>query len=79
MCIRDRGDRTTFASGMYDMNLENLTEWVYDAPEQKPAGPLKNWMPSFKDKGMTKEEAEEIAHFLLCDTATDPTVHPDCE
>jgi len=73
------GDRTTFASGMYDMNLENLTEWVYDAPEQKPAGPLKNWMPSFKDKGMTKEEAEEIAHFLLCDTATDPTVHPDCE
>jgi cytochrome c oxidase subunit 2 len=72
------GDRTTFAAGIYDMNLDNLTEWVWDAPGRKPAEDLVGWMPSFKDAGMTREEAAEIARFLLCDTATDPSAHAEC-
>lgn len=72
------GDRTTFAAGLYETNLENLTQWVYDAPGQKEAGPLVGWMPSFKEAGMTKQEAEEIARFLLCDTATDPSANDEC-
>ena len=73
------GDRPTFASDIYETNLDNLTEWVYDAPGRKPAGPLQGWMPSFKQAGMTREQAAEIARFLLCDTATDPSVHSECE
>jgi len=73
------GDRSTFAGGIFETSLENLTNWVYDAPGQKPAGPLQGWMPSFKDAGMTREQAAEIARFLLCDTATDPSANPECE
>jgi hypothetical protein len=60
------------------MTLDDLTQWIYDAPHRKPAGPLKGWMPSFKKAGMTTAEAQKIAKFLLCDTATDPSVHPEC-
>jgi cytochrome c oxidase subunit 2 len=70
------GDRSTFASALFDTNLENLTKWVYDAPSQKPFGDYDNAMPSFKDAGMTEDEAAEIARFLLCDTATDASEVP---
>jgi hypothetical protein len=35
-------------------------------------------MPSFKQSGMTVAQAQQIAKFLLCDTATDPSAHPEC-
>jgi hypothetical protein len=60
------------------MNLDELTKWVYDAPGRKPAGPLKGWMPNFSSKGMTVDQARDIAKYLLCDTATDPASHPEC-
>ena len=48
------------------------------AAEAKPAGPLKGWMPNFSKTGMTMTEAQQIAKYLLCDTATDPNSHPEC-
>lgn len=72
------GDRDAFAGDIYPMTLDNLTKWVYDAPGRKPAGPLKGWMPSFKKDGMTITQAQQIAKYLLCDTATDPSAHPEC-
>jgi len=72
------GDREAFAGDIYPMTLDNLTKWVYDAPGQKPAGPLKGWMPNFSKTGMTMTQAQQIARFLLCDTATDPNSHPEC-
>ena len=72
------GDREAFAGDIYPMTLDNLTKWVYDAPGRKPAGPLVGWMPSFKKDGMTMAQAQQIAKFLLCDTATDPSAHPEC-
>jgi cytochrome c oxidase subunit 2 len=72
------GDREAFAGDIFPMTLDNLTKWVYDAPGQKPAGPLKGWMPNFSKTGMTMTQAQQIAKFLLCDTATDPNSHPEC-
>jgi len=72
------GDRDAFAGDIYPMTLDNLTKWVYDAPGRKPVGPLVGWMPSFKQAGMTMAQAQQIAKYLLCDTATDPSVHPEC-
>lgn len=72
------GDRESFASDIYPMTLDDLTKWVYDAPDHKPVGALKGWMPSFKESGMTITQAQQIAKFLLCDTATDPSAHPEC-
>lgn len=72
------GDREAFAGDIYPMHLDDLTKWIYDVPGQKPAGPLKGWMPNFSKSGMTMTEAQQIAKFLLCDTATDPNSHPEC-
>ena len=72
------GDRDAFAGDIYPMNLDELTKWVYDAPGRKPAGPLKGWMPSFKKQGMTTKEAADIAKYLLCDTATNPSANSEC-
>jgi cytochrome c oxidase subunit II len=72
------GDRDAFAGDIYPMTLDELTQWVYDAPHRKPAGSLTGWMPSFKQNGMTVAQAQQIAKFLLCDTATDPSAHPEC-
>ncbi len=72
------GDREAFAGDIFPMTLDNLAKWVYDAPGQKPAGPLKGWMPNFSKTGMTMTEAQQIAKYLLCDTATDPNSHPEC-
>jgi cytochrome c oxidase subunit II len=70
------GDRTTFAAVTYDMTLENLTEWIHNAPSKKPMeiGPdPKNplvGMPDFSEQGMTLDQARDIAQTLLCDTAS---------
>jgi cytochrome c oxidase subunit II len=72
------GDREAFAGDIYQMTQENLAKWVYNAPARKPAGPLKGWMPDFSADGMTMPQAQQIAKFLLCDTATRPTAHPEC-
>jgi len=72
------GDRQAFAGDIFAMNLDDLTQWVYDAPGHKPAGPLQGWMPNFSSKGMTMDQARNIAHYLLCDTSTDPSSHPEC-
>jgi cytochrome c oxidase subunit 2 len=66
------GDRDAFAGDIYPMELDDLTKWIHDAPGRKPAGPLKGWMPAFEDSGMTTGQAQEIAKFLLCETATRP-------
>ena len=72
------GDRVAFAGDIYPTTQSELAKWVYDAPARKPAGPLKGWMPNFSKTGMTMTEAQQIAKYLLCDTATDPNSHPEC-
>jgi cytochrome c oxidase subunit 2 len=72
------GDRQAFAGDIYEMNLDDLSKWIYDAPGRKPAGPLTGWMPAFDKAGMTTSQAHELAKFLLCDTATSPQAHPEC-
>ena len=72
------GDREAFAGDIYQMNLDNLSKWVYDAPGRKPHGDLVGWMPNFSAAGMTQADADKIAKFLLCDTATNPSSHPEC-
>jgi cytochrome c oxidase subunit II len=73
------GDRAAFAGDIYATTYDNLWRWVYDAPSRKPMDPLKTAMPNFSSKGMTKQEAQQIAKFLLCQTTNDPAVrHPEC-
>jgi cytochrome c oxidase subunit II len=57
--------------------LENLTAWIYDAPAEKPAqcnhsvAERNNddqacvGMPSMRKSGMTREQAQQIAQYLL--------------
>ncbi|HTL84029.1 MAG TPA: cytochrome c oxidase subunit II [Acidimicrobiia bacterium] len=71
-------DRTAFAGDIYRMNYDNLWKWIYDAPGRKPLGPLVDSMPAFKDQGMTEAQAQEIACFLLKNTATNPQPVPGC-
>jgi cytochrome c oxidase subunit II len=71
------GDRTTFAAGIFDTTVDNLTDWVYDAPSMKPFGDYINHMPAFNGEGMTRDEAREIAEFL-CNTATEPANAERC-
>jgi cytochrome c oxidase subunit 2 len=72
------GDREAFAGEIYPMKLDELTKWIYNAPSRKPHGDLVGWMPNFSASGMTQADAEGIAKYLLCDTATDPSSHPEC-
>jgi cytochrome c oxidase subunit 2 len=72
------GDRQAFAGEIYPMKLDELTKWIHNAPSRKPHGDLVGWMPDFEAADMTSAEAEKIAKFLLCDTATDPSSHPEC-
>jgi cytochrome c oxidase subunit 2 len=72
-------DRQRFAGYIYDTNFENLWKWVYDAPSRKPMGNLVQHMPSFKDEGMTEDQAKDIACFLLENTATQPNPQPECQ
>ncbi len=68
------GDRTSFAGAKYDLTAEKLAEWIFHAPELKPAQCDKTLgesatrckgMPNFEKTGMTKAQATEIAEFLL--------------
>jgi cytochrome c oxidase subunit 2 len=69
-------DRQGFAGDMYKTNFENLWKWIYDAPGRKPMGNLEQHMPSFKDAGMSRDEAKQIACFLLTQTKTGSTETP---
>jgi cytochrome c oxidase subunit 2 len=77
------GDRTTFAGSIYESTFDELRQWVYDAPSRKSMqkgdapGQMKVGMPSMRELGMTQEEADQIAHFLLCETASTPGA--ECE
>jgi cytochrome c oxidase subunit 2 len=71
-------DRTTFAGAIYKMNYDNLWRWVYNAPSRKPMGNLQSHMPNFSAAGMSQQEAQKIACFLLTDTATNPNPPPEC-
>jgi len=66
-------DRQAFAGDIYKMNFDNLWQWIWNAPARKPMGNLQGHMPSFKnDRGMTEQQAKDIACFLLKNTATNP-------
>jgi cytochrome c oxidase subunit 2 len=71
------GDRIGLAADKYRLTFDNLWKWVWDAPGRKPTGEFGQRMPSFKDR-MTQDQAKEIACFLLTETATQPTTHPEC-
>jgi cytochrome c oxidase subunit 2 len=72
------GDRAAFAGDIYPMKLDELSKWIHNAPSRKPHGDLVGWMPNFEAQGMTQAQATELAQFLLCDTATNPSSHPEC-
>jgi cytochrome c oxidase subunit 2 len=64
------GDRSTFASGIYETSVAKVAEWVLNAPHLKSFGKLNNHMPAFVNDGMSEATAQKIAHFLVCDTET---------
>ncbi len=72
--------RTTFAGGVYEVNRENLTRWILDAPSmvpmqakdcRRPPPATCVGMPSFTkntprgEPVMTREDAETIVSYLL--------------
>lgn len=73
------GSRETFAGAKYELNVENLTKWIWHAPEQKPmqcnhpigkqSDPNNDQecvgMPNMRDGGMTEAEARQIAEYLI--------------
>jgi len=70
-------DRCMFAGDIFPTDESHLTDWIYNAPSMKPMqenpkNPLqpKVGMPNFSSVGMTKAQANEIAKFLLSNTAT---------
>ncbi|MFM7224506.1 MAG: cytochrome c oxidase subunit II transmembrane domain-containing protein [Actinomycetota bacterium] len=69
-------DRCKFAAEVYTLDEDNLTEWVHNAPGMKPFGPFAAAMPSFEEQGMTVQEANDIAKFLLENTGTSGSVPP---
>jgi len=71
------GDRGTFAGAIFELEEENLSKWVRNAPDRKPMAPEKNvGMPAFPS--MTDDEVAELVQFLLCDTATNPSDNEAC-
>jgi cytochrome c oxidase subunit 2 len=77
-------DRCGFAGDTFAVNEQNLANWIYDAPSMKPMQenpkdplvPLVG-MPNFSivnnlqtGKTMTHDDADEIAKFLLTQTAS---------
>lgn len=75
-------DRTKFAAEVYALGYDNLRRWIFNAPsmkamEENPKDPLKPkvGMPNFSNVGMSQQQADEIARFLLCNTATDPNTN----
>jgi cytochrome c oxidase subunit 2 len=72
-------DRERFAAEVYEMNFENLWQWIHNAPSMKPMGDLVQHMPNFSDTpaigggpAMSEQDAKDIACFLLENTATTP-------
>jgi len=65
-------DRCMFAGDIFQTNEKNLTNWIHDAPSLKPMGDLTQHMPNFSAQGMTKDQANAIAKFLLANTASGP-------
>ncbi len=54
--------RETFAGAIFELNEENLTRWLEDAPAEKPGSK----MPSgLKDMGLTGEQIEALVAYLL--------------
>lgn len=74
--ITHLADRCKFGAELYTLDEDNLTEWVHNAPGMKPFGPFAAAMPSFEEQGMTVQEANEIAKFLLENTGTTGSVPP---
>jgi cytochrome c oxidase subunit II len=72
-------DRQGFAGFKYETNFENLWQWVWDAPSRKPMGDLEQHMPSFRELGMSEEQAKDTACFLLTETASTPKPQPECQ
>ena len=72
-------DRSSFASAKYELNIDNLTEWIFNAQSTKHGKPFECedrtntklpcvGMPNFskfKTRPMTHDEAHEIATFLM--------------
>lgn len=68
-------DRVSFAGAKYDLDPDKLTEWIWHAPELKPAQCDKSvarsgsetcvGMPNFEKSNMTEDEARAIAAFLM--------------
>jgi cytochrome c oxidase subunit II len=77
--LTNLADRKAFAGYIYETNFDNLWRWIHDAPSRKPMGDLEQHMPSFKDVGMTEDQAKDIACFLLTETASTPQPQPECE
>jgi cytochrome c oxidase subunit 2 len=56
------GGRRTFAAGLFDLNEENLTRWLEDAPALKPGSK----MPSgLRDLNLTDDQIEAIVAYLV--------------
>ncbi|MGH2674119.1 MAG: cytochrome c oxidase subunit II, partial [Actinomycetota bacterium] len=54
--------RGTFAGAIFDLNEENLTRWLEDAPAQKPGSK----MPSgLREMGLTEDQIEAMVAYLL--------------
>jgi cytochrome c oxidase subunit 2 len=54
--------RGTFAGAIFDLNEENLTRWLEDAPALKPGSK----MPSgLRDMGLTGDQIEAMVAYLL--------------
>jgi cytochrome c oxidase subunit 2 len=54
--------RGTFAGAIFDLNEENLTRWLEDAPAVKPGAK----MPSgLRDMGLTEDQIEAMVAYLL--------------
>ncbi|HEX5615517.1 MAG TPA: cytochrome c oxidase subunit II [Acidimicrobiia bacterium] len=71
------GDRTTFAGAIFELNTENLSKWVRNAPDRKPMSPTKGvGMPAFP--AMTDDEVAALVDFLQCETATNPSDNEAC-
>lgn len=73
-------DRDAFAGDIFEMNYDNLWRWIHNAPSMKPSGDLQGWMPDFSvaygppfpSPAMSEQEAQQIACFLLKNTASTP-------
>jgi cytochrome c oxidase subunit 2 len=78
-------DRQGFAGDIYEMNYDNLWQWIHNAPSMKPMGNLVQHMPNFSatpaiggGATMSEQDAKDIACFLLENTATNPKPIKEC-